>query len=205
MKTISLKPVVDMSKCIGCGICAKVCPSVAIVIESKKAQINLEDCRGCGGCNQRCPVYAIDMVKLEKPYSVKVDISELSYEEITAICIKAKLNPEQIICYCTTTRAEEVAGAIIKGAKTPEEISRLTGIRMGCKVECIQPVLRLLHAAGINPERPEGYQWYGLTPTVFDIPADVKAKYNSRGFYFEEDIRLLNEVANAKPNRRDSK
>lgn len=204
MKVISLKAVVDLDKCIGCGICAKVCPAVAIAVTDRKASINEADCRGCAGCEQRCPVYAIKMVKLEQPYTVSVDISDVPYEQIERLCVEAKLNPEQIICYCTTTRAEEVAGAIIKGAKTPEELSRATGIRMGCKVECIQPVLRLLNAAGITPERPSGYQWYGLTPTIWDIPEDVKAKYNSRGFYFEEDIKLLNKVANAKPEGRKS-
>lgn len=201
MKLISLKPVVNKDKCIGCGICTKVCPSLAMTVVDKKAVVKLEDCRGCGGCNQRCPVYAIDMVKLDEPYTVQVDISDLPYAQITELCVKAKLNPEQIICYCTATRAEEVAGAIIKGAKSPEDISRLTGIRMGCKVECIQPVLRLLAAAGITPVKPQGWQWYGLTPTVFDIPETVKEKYNSRGFYFDEDIKLFNEVAKAKTER----
>src|SRR5665647_3071453 len=141
MKFISVKPVVDNDKCIGCGICSKVCPSLAITLVNRKAVVNEKDCRGCGGCNQRCPVYAIEMVKLDHPYTVSVDIRDLSYEEITKLCQKAMLNPEQVICYCTATRAEEVAGAILKGAKSPEEISRLTGIRMGCKVECIQPIL----------------------------------------------------------------
>jgi len=204
MKLISVKPVVDTGKCIGCGICTKVCPSLAITLVEKKAVVKLEDCRGCGGCNQRCPVFAITMEKLEQPYTASVDISGLPYEKIAELCVKAKLNPEQIICYCTATRAEEVAGAIIKGARTPEDISRQTGIRMGCKVECIQPILRLLQAAGITPEKPPGWQWYGLTPTVFDISEDIKQKYNSRGFYFEEDIKLFDEVVKAKKERGNS-
>lgn len=204
MKLVAVKPVVDPGKCIGCGICTKVCPSLAMSLVDRKAIVKESDCRGCGGCEQRCPVHAITMVKLEHPYTVKVDVSDVPYAEIEGICHKAKLNPEQIICYCTTTRAEEVAAAIIKGAKSPEDISRETGIRMGCKVECIQPVLRLLKAAGVEPERPSGYQWYGLTPTVWDIPEDVKAKYGSRGFYFDEDIKLLNKVVAAKPEGRKS-
>lgn len=204
MKLISVKPVIDTGKCIGCGICTKVCPSLAITLENKKAVVKLEDCRGCGGCNQRCPVFAISMEKLDNPYTVSVDISDIPYEKIADLCGKAKLNPEQIICYCTATRAEEIAGAIIKGARTPEELSRQTGIRMGCKVECIQPILRLLQAAGITPEKPAGWQWYGLTPTVFDIPEEIKQKYNSRGFYFDEDIKLFDEVVKAKKERGNS-
>ena len=204
MKLISVKPVVDREKCIGCGICAKVCPSLAITVIDKKAIVTESDCRGCGGCNQRCPEYAIAMEKLDKPYTVSVAIGDVDYANIEKLCVKAKLNPEQIICYCTATRAEEVAASIIKGAKSPEEISRLTGIRMGCKVECIQPILRLLKAADIEPKRPEGYQWYGLTPTVWDIPEEVKSKYAKSGFYFEEDIKLLNKVVAARPGRRNS-
>ncbi len=204
MKVVSVKPEIDAAKCIGCGICTKVCPSAAITLMDRKVVVKEADCRGCGGCEQRCPVYAITMVKLAQPFTVQVDITDVSYDEIESICRNAKLNPEQIVCYCTTTRAEEVAAAIIKGAKSPEEISRATGIRMGCKVECIQPILRLLKAADIEPVRPDGYQWYGLTPTVWDIPEDVKAKYGSRGFYFDEDIKLLDKVVNAKPERRNS-
>jgi len=201
MKLISLKAVVDKDKCVGCGTCAKVCPTLAITIVDKKATVNEENCRGCAACNQRCPVYAIAMEKLAAPYTVGVEISDLPYADIEELCLKARLNPEQIICYCTATRAEEVAAAILKGARSPEDISRMTGIRTGCKVECIQPALRLLVAAGITPEKPPGYQWYGLTPTVWDIPAEVKAKHSTRGFYFDEDIKLLEEVVNAKTER----
>lgn len=202
MKVISLAPVVDLEKCIGCGICSKVCPAATIEIADRKAKVNMDGCRGCAACEQRCPVYAIKMTKLDHPYTVSVDISDLDYEVVAALCRKAKLNPEQLICYCTATRADEVAAAILKGAKTPEAISRATGIRMGCKVECIQPILRLLNAAGITPEPAPGYQWYGLTPTVWDIPEDVKAKYSKRGFYFDEDIRILDKVIAAKPEGR---
>lgn len=202
MKVISLAPVVDLEKCIGCGICSKVCPAATIEIADRKAKVNMDGCRGCAACEQRCPVYAIKMTKLDHPYTVSVEISDLDYEVVAALCRKAKLNPEQLICYCTATRADEVAAAILKGAKTPEAISRATGIRMGCKVECIQPILRLLNAAGITPEPAPGYQWYGLTPTVWDIPEDVKAKYSKRGFYFDEDIRILDKVIAAKPEGR---
>ena len=116
--------------------------------------------------------------------------------------MKANFNPEQIVCFCTGTRAEEVAAAILKGAASPEDISRQTGIRTGCKVECIEPALRLLQAAS-TPQAPKGWQWYGLTPAVWDIPEEVKRKYNKNGFYFEEDIELFARWWKTSP-RRDS-
>ena len=204
MKLISLIPLVDLDACNGCVICSNVCPTLAISLVDKKAHVKEADCRGCGACEQRCPVYAISMQKLEAPYTVAVAVDGLPYEKIQALCARANLNPEQIICFCTATRAEEVAAAILKGAASPEDISKQTGIRTGCKVECIEPALRLLQAAGVTPERPQGWQWYGLTPAVWNIPEAIKAKHNKSGFYFEEDIELFKKVVQAKSERRES-
>ncbi|MCL4441993.1 MAG: 4Fe-4S binding protein [Clostridia bacterium] len=198
MKVINQLAVVDAEKCRGCKTCERVCPVLAIKMENRKAVVDNERCRGCANCEQRCPDYAIKMVKLEQPVLVKVDVSAVDYALVEDLCRKAKFNPEQLICYCTATRAEEVAAAILQGARSPEEISFLTGVRTGCKVECIQPILRLLEAAGIKPEPPKGgWQWYGRTVTVWEIPEEVKKKYASRGFYFDEDIKILDRVANA--------
>jgi Pyruvate/2-oxoacid:ferredoxin oxidoreductase delta subunit/bacterioferritin-associated ferredoxin len=201
MRVVTMLAKVDEEKCIGCKICQKVCPPLAIEVVNKVSRVDAEKCRGCGNCNQRCPENAVTMVKRETPIRVYVDPATVSREKIEELCEKARMNPEQIVCYCTATRAEEVAAAIIKGADTPEKISLETGVRTGCKVECIQPVLRLLEAAGIEPERPEGYQWYGRTPTIWEIPEEVKQKYSQRGFYFDEDIKLLNEVAKLKAEK----
>ena len=137
MKLISLSPLVDQDTCNGCVVCSSVCPTLAITLVDRKAVVKEEDCRGCGACDQRCPVYAISMHKLDVPYTVGVAAGDVPYDKIEALCLKANLNPQQLICYCTTTRAEEVAAAILKGATSPEELSRKTGIRTGCKVECI--------------------------------------------------------------------
>ncbi len=198
MKTVNLLAVIDKEKCNGCKTCVKVCPVLAIKMESRLAIVDEEMCRGCAACEQRCPNYAINMVKREQPFVVKVNVSSVDYALIEDLCRKAKFNPEQLICYCTATRAEEIAAAIILGADSPEKLSLLTGARTGCKVECIQPLLRLLEAAGVKPQPPEGgWQWYGKTVTVWDISEEVKQKYASRGFYFDEDIKLLDRVVAA--------
>jgi Pyruvate/2-oxoacid:ferredoxin oxidoreductase delta subunit/bacterioferritin-associated ferredoxin len=198
MKLITLSPVVDEEKCKGCRTCVKVCPVLAVSMDGKLAVVDLERCRGCADCEQRCPAYAITMVRREKPTIAKVDLDGLDYGEVAQLCRKARFHPEQVICYCTGTRADEVAGAIMRGAGSPDEISYMTGIRTGCKVECIQPILRLLEAAGIAPKpTPGGWQWYGRTITAWEIPEEVKKKYASRGFYFDEDIEILNRIVNA--------
>jgi len=199
MKLITLIATIDQDTCIGCGTCAKVCPTLAITMEGKKPSVDADRCRSCANCNQRCPVQAIEMVKLDEPYKVFVRTDDVPVEDIDELCAKAGFNPGQIVCYCTATRADEVAAAIIKGANTPEEVSVQTGLRCGCSVECIQPALRMLEAHGDMPNPPEGgWQWYGRTPTLQEIPEDIKAKYNDRGFYFDEDIELFQSVVDSK-------
>lgn len=195
MKKVTLLAKVNEDKCRGCKVCEKVCPVLAISVVDKKAVVKDEECRACANCEQRCPFHAIDMVKREIPLEVGVDVSKFDQDKIREICEKANLNPEQIICYCVGTRAEEVAAAILDGATTPEIVSSMTGVRTGCTIECIQPVLRLMEAGG-NQLKPieGGWQWYGTTATAWTIPEEIKEKYNSRGFYFEEDKELLEKV-----------
>jgi Fe-S-cluster-containing hydrogenase component 2 len=160
--------VVDPELCTGCTICDRVCPTLAIVTDRKTHLAAVEDVRP----------------------EDKARIRE--------ICREAKFHPEQIICYCTATRADEAVAAILQGAHTPEEISVRTGIRTGCTVECQQPMLRLLHAAGLRPTPPKGgWQWYGKTVTAWEIPDEVKRKYSGRGFYFDADLEVFERVIDA--------
>ena len=198
MKVVSLLAVVDPEKCNNCKICESVCPVLAIRRGDRFAVVDVERCTGCAACEQRCPEYAVAMVKRDEPMVLGVDVGAVDYDQVMGLCRKARLNPEQLVCYCTATRAEEAAAAILQGARSPEDVSSMTGVRTGCKVECIQPILRLLEAAGITPEPPKGgWQWYGRTVTAWEIPEEVKRKYASRGFYFDEDIKLLDSIAAA--------
>jgi len=58
------KAVVDENLCVGCNVCAVVCPFGAIRKNEKEiAQVNEELCKGCGICAARCPEQAISMKK----------------------------------------------------------------------------------------------------------------------------------------------
>ena len=46
-------------KCVGCGICTKVCPRGLFYIEDKKAKRKQNTCEFCLACAQNCPSKAI--------------------------------------------------------------------------------------------------------------------------------------------------
>ena len=41
--------------CIGCGLCARNCPSQAVEVKDFHAAIDQEKCTGCGTCVEKCP------------------------------------------------------------------------------------------------------------------------------------------------------
>jgi 2-oxoisovalerate ferredoxin oxidoreductase delta subunit len=60
----NIRPDVDRSKCIQCGICWKFCPDAAIYIENEFPVIDYG--KGCGICAEECPSKCIIMVEEEK-------------------------------------------------------------------------------------------------------------------------------------------
>ncbi len=59
---------VDASKCNGCTLCVKTCPSNVIEVKDKLATITLEGCTMCGACVAACRFSAIS-IDIEKQAS----------------------------------------------------------------------------------------------------------------------------------------
>lgn len=59
------RPEVDYNKCIGCSLCAKLCPEGCIaMIKTKqglKPKFDYNYCKGCSLCANQCPIKAIIM------------------------------------------------------------------------------------------------------------------------------------------------
>jgi thioredoxin reductase (NADPH) len=63
----SLHPIIDPSRCIGCGSCVKACPEepahhVLGIIGGRAQLVSPADCIGHGACKAACPVEAISLV-----------------------------------------------------------------------------------------------------------------------------------------------
>lgn len=183
--------------CTGCRLCEMVCPTVAITMRKRKddeigpgknlAIMHGESCYNVQACLEICPDEAIVMRELEEPFEVDVDVDSVDQAEMVALCKKSGLSPRMVICPCTTTTASELAAAVLKGASTPDELSRMTGVRTGCSELCLQPMFDILAAAGHtdmqrNPR--SGFQWYGRAGDLFSmvqpdgtVPDEIEEKF----------------------------
>jgi 2-oxoacid:acceptor oxidoreductase delta subunit (pyruvate/2-ketoisovalerate family) len=63
------RPITDYNICIGCSLCAKICPEGCIAMinkpgtAAKKQPVTDYDyCKGCALCAHECPVKAIKMI-----------------------------------------------------------------------------------------------------------------------------------------------
>jgi ferredoxin len=56
---LKTKPALRPEMCVGCGICANICPAKAIVIKNKKAVIDRSACIRCFCCQEFCPKSAM--------------------------------------------------------------------------------------------------------------------------------------------------
>ena len=196
MRTVNKIAVVDEQKCNACRICVRLCPVEAIRIEKRGdervAVIDENGCYDCKLCFTRCPEYAITMVERAVPLHIGTALDGVSENEVARICRAAHMYPDQVVCYCHRVQAKEVVAAVLKGAKTPEDVARDTGARTGCGVLCITGVIRLLKAAGIELTKAPGYQWYDLKVSLWDIPPEVQQKYSQ--YYLAEDLRDVDNV-----------
>jgi len=156
-------------------------------VVDKKAKVDREKCVGCGMCSDICPHDAVTMVRLLEERIVGIDPEEMERldREIDELCWGAGLPPHRVVCSCTRTLAKECAAAVLQGAKTPEEVTAMTGSGSGCGIYCLARTLTLLkhHLGELRP--PKSHKWYDSTPSIWDVSPEVDEKHPE--CYIKED------------------
>ena len=56
---LKTRPILKRDLCVGCGMCAEICPAKAIVMKNGKAKIDRGDCIRCFCCQEFCPKSAM--------------------------------------------------------------------------------------------------------------------------------------------------
>lgn len=88
------KPHVNADKCVGCGMCTKVCAHEGITVTDRKASIDHNKCVGCGRCIGMCPKDAVEQGSSSSNDVLNYKIAEYS----KAICQDRPCFHISIIC-----------------------------------------------------------------------------------------------------------
>jgi len=194
MKIIKYRAYVNETKCTGDKLCENICPSGAIRVLEKKAKVDSEKCLACTRCVDRCTKDAVTMVPREQPRVVGVSAKDVDPAELKELLHKAHRLPTDLVCVCTITFAEEIAAAIIKGARSVREVALMTGVMTGCQEFCVPTIQRMLKVYGVNIEEAGAPTEYDQTFSMWDIPREQEDKF--AGYYFKEDRDLASQLRN---------
>jgi len=81
----SLHPIIDPSRCLGCGACVKACPEqphhqVLGLIDGKAVLVGPTDCIGHGACKTACPFDAITLVLGTERRGIDIPVLKPNFE-----------------------------------------------------------------------------------------------------------------------------
>ncbi len=129
--------IIDTEKCIGCGLCSKVCVAHNLVINQNAVSKLMDDCIMCGQCSAVCPKGAISLEGCGGGQIEKMDDVRLAPEDIINVIrfrrsirsFKKKEIPQEVI--------EQVleAGRLTHTAKNTQDVSYVVLTKEKARIE----------------------------------------------------------------------
>ena len=123
---VSLHPLIDPAKCVGCGECVKACPEqpdvrVLGLIDGKAELISPTECIGHGACKTACPTGAITLVFGTEKRGVDLPVLSSEFEtNVPGMYIAGELGGMGLI-----------RNALVQGREAVEAIARRRQRRQG--------------------------------------------------------------------------
>ncbi|MCC6207447.1 MAG: NAD(P)-binding domain-containing protein [Gammaproteobacteria bacterium] len=126
---ISLHPLIDVTRCIGCGACVNACPEERVLglIDNKAALIRPAHCIGHGACKAACPADAITLVFGSEARGIDIPVVSPEFEtNVPGLFIAGELGGMGLI-----------RNAVEQGRQAMESIRRKRGRAEGDQLDVL--------------------------------------------------------------------
>jgi thioredoxin reductase (NADPH) len=127
----SLHPVIDASKCLGCGTCVKACPEtshhdVLGLINGKAELIGPTDCIGHGACKTACPFDAITLVFGTARRGLDIPVLKPNFESnVPGVYVAGELGGMGLIKNALTQGQQALEAIAKAGVRRPDALDVL--------------------------------------------------------------------------------